>query len=220
MNKLLEEIAQLYTVKSHKELSRRLLSNSKEVLSNMLIDLLTIYFNDKNSSTLRQHILVTFAGFIPSTKKIGYNGYSKQSIDGIKPRYCEAKPSNINTNDEKIKKLSGAGNFTDYTFRRLNRDKKKNPLMIVGGFIDGRLIYIFRFPFNSRAFTDCLTKKLSNRFPQGEDVNGQYLRSAGFSLIDYRDIEDLELELFVSKKELDNYKAYITSTLYSVLAKK
>ena len=64
-------------------------------------------------------------------------------MSGTGSKFCEAKPKNINTNDEVLKKLNGSGNFTDYTFSRFERDKKENPLMIVGGFIDGRLIYIY-----------------------------------------------------------------------------
>lgn len=143
MNKNLEDIVKIYATKEHKVLFSNLLEKSKETIISILVDLLTVYFNDKNSSTLREYVLVLLSGFTPSESKIGYNGYKQKGINGAKTKFCEAKPKNINRNDETVKKLNGGGNFTDYTFERFNRDKEENPLMITGGFIDGRLILYF-----------------------------------------------------------------------------
>ncbi|MCY4576827.1 MAG: hypothetical protein OXB96_00105 [Candidatus Kaiserbacteria bacterium] len=216
MDKNLDEVIKIYATKSHKELSGNLLDKSKESVIAILINLLTVYFNDKNSSALREYILVTLSGFTPSERKIGYNGYRQKSLGGTGSKFCEAKPKNKNTND-KGKNLNGSGNFTDYTFARFKRDKKENPLMIVGGFIDGKLIYMFRFPFKSKSFTSALQTKLKKRFPRGKDRSGEYLRSASFTLKEYKDIRDLKLDVFISKKELAKQKKYITRNLFSVL---
>jgi len=93
MNKELVEVIKLYATKSHKELNDYLLGKSKNNLIAILTDLLTMYINDKNSSTLREFITVTIAGYEHIESKMGYNGY-KQSVYG-KPVMCSAKPQNI-----------------------------------------------------------------------------------------------------------------------------
>ncbi len=135
MNKELAEIVKIYATKSDKELIEYLLGKSKNNLIAVLIDLITIYINDKNSSTLREFITVTLAGYKHTEGKIGYNGY-KQNVYG-KPLKCEAKPQNIRSDGKR--KLNGGGNFTDYTHERLERDLQENLNMLVSGFIDGKL---------------------------------------------------------------------------------
>lgn len=53
MNKELAEIIRIYATKSDRELNEYLLGKSKNNLIAVLIDLITMYINDKNSSTLR-----------------------------------------------------------------------------------------------------------------------------------------------------------------------
>ncbi len=99
---------------------------------------------------------------------------------------------------------------------RLEKDKQKNPTMIIGGFIDGRLIYIFRFPFNSEGFIDRLESQLKNKFPDG-DQSGYFLRSASFSFTHYRTALNLEVDIFIGTKELELYKKHFTGKLYRVI---
>jgi len=134
MNKELAQVIKAYSTLSHKELNVLLIDKSKDNIIAILIDLLTQYFNDKNSSTLRQFLIVTMSGYEMNPEKIGYNGYRQSGI-GQPKEYCEAKPKNVNTSDKKLKRLNGDGNFTDYTWARFKKDKKTNPQMIVGGFL-------------------------------------------------------------------------------------
>lgn len=164
---------------------------------------------------MREFAVVSLSGFEQNSGKIGYNGYKHDGI-GNKTAYCEAKPKNVNTNDPKPKKLNGGGNFTDYTWARLKKDKKANPLMLVGGFIDGRLVYIFRFPFKSKDFIERLERQLADKFPDG-DRSGYFLRSASFGLNHYKDAYGLDVEVFVSKKELPEYRRSIAKGLYSFI---
>ncbi len=107
MNQDLIELIKLYTKSSHKEVSGFLLDKSKDGLVAMIIDLLTIYINDKNSSTIREFITVNIAGYQHSTKKIGYNGYKHSSLVGGEAVMCEAKPKNFNSEEYfKFKKKS------------------------------------------------------------------------------------------------------------------
>src|SRR3989344_5363589 len=133
MNKELSEVLKLYSTKPHKDFSDRLTNSSKETIISLFTDILTMYINDRNSSTLREYLTVTIAGYEHSENKIGFNGFRQNSIIGGKPIACEAKPKNFNTEDllafKKGKrktsptKLNGGGNFTDYTFARLLNDK-------------------------------------------------------------------------------------------------
>jgi len=128
MNNELSEVIKTYATKSHKELANLLLDKSKDKLISLLSDLLTIYINDKNSSTIREFLTVSMSGYTHRDTKIGYNGFKQSSEIGGDPIACEAKPQNINTEDNKKRKsprkLNGGGNFTDYTHKRLIKDKK------------------------------------------------------------------------------------------------
>lgn len=116
----------------------------------------------------------------------------------------------------KKNKLNGGGNFTDYTWERLDRDTEKNPAMLTAGFIDGKLVYIFRFPFNSESIVNRLKEQLKKRLPDG-DQKGHYLRSASFDLRHYEDIPELSHPFIVERKQLQAYRSCMTSRLYDHL---
>lgn len=110
MNQELAIILKLYATKPHKELNDYLIGKSKDTLSGILVDLITMYINDKNSSTIREFITVTLAGYNHEEKKIGYNGFKQDAFSG-KTIKCEAKPKNVDTNSESIDKLKGYRNL-------------------------------------------------------------------------------------------------------------
>lgn len=74
MNENLKKAIVLYAT-SESKLYDFLNSLSKPTLISILIDFLTIYFNDNNSSTLRELTALYIAGFEPLRGKLGYNGY-------------------------------------------------------------------------------------------------------------------------------------------------
>ncbi|MBX2931606.1 MAG: hypothetical protein KF781_06665 [Chitinophagaceae bacterium] len=125
MNQGLVQIVTYYATKPHKELSELLLNKSKDNLISILTDLLTAYINDKNSSSLREFVTVSIAGYKHNPNKLGYNGYKQNSAIGAEPISCEAKPKNIQTEgyDQKKSKpkLNGEGGFNDYTIERLKK---------------------------------------------------------------------------------------------------
>lgn len=90
MNQELVEVFQLYSIGSHKKLHNYLLGKSKDALIGTLVDLITIYINDKNSSTVREVITTTLAGYKHAGKKIGYNGFKQDIQIGSKVITCEA----------------------------------------------------------------------------------------------------------------------------------
>jgi hypothetical protein len=217
MNKELPEILSLYSTGTHQALSSYLVGKSKDTLIAILLDLLTMYINDKNSSTIREYLTVTLSGYTHKEKKIGYNGFKQDSFSG-KTTNCEAKPKNVDTNSSSPSKLKGYGNFSDYTFARLAKDLKEDSLnMLVSGFVDGRLIYIIEFPFSCPSFADNLKKQLMKRFPGGKDISTEYLRSASFDHRQFKDCDDLRIIFIAGKDELVKYKQYIVKDFYSFL---
>lgn len=226
MNKNLEEAIKTYSTSDHKELSSLLLGYSKDTLIALFSDLLTIYINDKNSSTLREFITVSIAGYTHNTHKIGFNGF-RQSANG-KPINCEAKPKNICSQDfadfksglrkNRPDRLNASGNFTDYTWKRLEKDRQSNLNMLVSGFIDGQLIYVLEFPFFTPSFISCLEKQLQRQFPNG-DEKGRYLRSASFAFKDFDKSENLKNVYILKKEKLKELQPYINSYLFEYLMK-
>lgn len=63
LNQELANVLKIYSTGTHQELSNYLVGKSKDTLIGMLLDLLTMYINDKNSSTIREFITVTMAGY-------------------------------------------------------------------------------------------------------------------------------------------------------------
>jgi len=227
MNKELSEVLKIYSTKPHNEFTTRLINSSKETVVSLFTDILTMYINDKNSSTIREYITVIMSGYNHSENKIGFNGFKQNSIIGGKPIACEAKPKNFNTEDlvsyqngtrkTKPSKLNGAGNFSDYTFARLKKDTEENPHMLTSGFVDGKLLYILEFPFNTKSFTDKLKIQLIKNFPDGEDKSGHFLRSANFDFRDYIDSQEVKKVYILPKSELENYSEFITGKFYEKL---
>ncbi len=219
MNSELSEVIKTYATKSHKDLANLLLDKSKDQLIALLTTLLTIYINDRNSSTLREFITVSLAGYKHQDTKIGYNGFKQSTAIGSGTIACEAKPQNINTEDNKIRKnprkLSGGGNFTDYTHKRLEKDLKADLNMLVSGFVDGELVYILESPFNYSGFVKNLKKKLKKRFPRG-DRSGQFLRSANFTFKDYEGCDDLKV-VYLKEETLEKHKNNFTKKFYDFL---
>lgn len=231
MNQELAKFITIYTKGTHKELSNYLIGKSKDTLIAMLVDLLTMYINDKNSSTIREFITVTLAGYEHKETKIGYNGFRQDAFISDKTIKCEAKPKNINT-EEFLKfikgerktspaKLNGGGNFTDYTPVRLEKDKNEKDLnMLISGFIDGKLIYIIEFPFNCPDFVNNLEKQIKKwkeKLTGSKSLRGQFLRSASFDYRHFIKCPKLKIVFLLKKEELLKYKDYITDGFYEFL---
>jgi hypothetical protein len=208
MNETLKKLIMRYSVENQEKLIKFLKGFSKPKLICTLLDLLTIYFNDKNSSKLRELTTLWICGFEPNLEKLGYNGYRLSFATG-KKEYCEVKPQNT---DNPKKKLNGGGSFNDYTKERFLKDLKENPTILISGFVGGKLIYIIEIKF------ECLKERLENllnkRFPQGRSP-GEFLRSASFSLKDY--INCPYLKLAYLRKDWKKFKDYLTIDLISFL---
>ena len=190
----LAEALKIYSMGSDDFCARMASDYNKPELVGLLSVLMTLYINDRNSSTLREFLTVSIAGYEHSEAKIGYNGFKTTGTG--ETIGCEVKPKNIRQQDvedylagkrtSSPAKLNGGGNFTDYTWARLAKDKEAAPNMLLSGFVDGRLLYVLEFPFNTQMFVERLENRLRRKFPDG-DVPGIFLRSADFDYSHYID---------------------------------
>jgi hypothetical protein len=176
-----------------------------DIPKELFVQLLTKYFNDKNSSTLREEVMCYISGNNPNPNKLGYDG--EGSVD-------ENKPKNYDTTNPKSKKLSGAGNYSDMTLKRNDNFINDNAIIHIGGFVDGKLVYQFKVPYVG--LSDHFNKQLDKRLPDGDKPN-HYLRSMNFSLTALKQCDDVELE-FLSA-DIDQYSGFMTKTLYTYLKK-
>jgi len=213
MNQDLIQVVIYYSTKPHKELNELLLSKSKDNLISSFTDLLTAYINDKNSSTLREFVTVSLAGYEHSSSKLGYNGFKQNSAIGGVPVACEAKPKNIQTegyDQRKTKpKLNGEGGFNDYTFDRLEKDIKNNLNILSSGFVDGELLYILEFPFS------VVYEHLKTKVPK-ERAIGTYTRMATFNFSHYGSNSKVKI-LYLNKKSIQNNEKYFNKNFYRFL---
>lgn len=221
MNQELANVIKIYSTQNHQTLSNYLIGKSKDTLIGILVDLLTMYINDKNSSTVREFITVTLAGYEHKEGKIGYNGFKQDVFISGKTIKCEAKPKNVDTNSDPLRKLNGGGNFTDYTFKRLERDKQEKDLnLLISGFVDGKLIYILEFPFVYSKFVDNLEiqlQKWEKKLKVGRKAVGQFLRSANFDYKDFVNCPSLKTIYLLDKTKLEECKPYIIKNFYEFL---
>ncbi len=231
MNQELAQTIKLYATAPHRQLSEYLIGKSKDTLIAMLVDLLTMYINDKNSSTIREFLTVTITGYQHKETKIGYNGFKQDAFLPGRTIKCEAKPKNFDSGEyERYRKgerktapakLNGGGNFTDYTPARLNKDLSEKDLnMLVSGFVDGKFVYIIEFPFNSPDFVKNLRNKIKRwqeKLKGSRTTTGQFLRSAEFDYRDYINCPNLKIIYILSKEELKKYRQYINRGFYEFL---
>lgn len=163
--------------------------------------------NDLNSSTFREDISLRLIGYENSPGKLGYDGF-----DTSANRQLEVKPKNFTGKS----KLSGSGNFTDYTWKRFQKYNDDNVKMVVSGFHFGKIAYILEFDFCEEQFQTRLKTQLTRRFPDG-DVKGQYLRSASFGWNHFNECKSLTLK-YISP-HIETYKGGFTGIFYRFLLK-
>jgi hypothetical protein len=127
-------------------------------LAAVLSEILMLYANDKNSSTLREWVVLRIAGCQQQVGKIGYNGY-KDNVP------YEVKPRNVRIGEKGRKRLSGDGNFTDFTYERLEKYVQDAVHILVAGFVDGNPIYVLDVPF------ECLRQHSDSNLMRNSPIN-------------------------------------------------
>lgn len=136
-----------------------------------LLELLDIYMNDKNSSTMRELITTILAGYDPIPGKMG-----RDAIDTQTGKEKECKPKNFNGTSPQ----RGEGCFNDYTRKRFIQDLNDD-LDIVGSlFVNGKCAFVIEY--NISAIKDKLDKQIHDKC---EVNNNSYVRSASWSYDSY-----------------------------------
>ena len=176
-----------------------------DVSKEIFLELMTKYFNDKNSSTLREEVMCYISGQEPNPNKLGYDG---------KGTVAEKKPKNYDTTNPKSKRLNGSGNYSDMTLKRHENFINDKAVIHIGGFVDGKIVYQFKVPYVG--LSDHFKKQLDKRLPDG-DKPTHYLRSMTFSLKALQQSNDVELEFLTPN--IDEYSGFMTKTLYTYLKK-
>lgn len=168
----------------------------------LLYEIIDIYLNDKNSSTLRQYITAVMCEYENSFKKLGYDAIDKYGF------HKEIKPVNISSN--KISKRYGMKiGFSDYTLDRFENDVKNNVNILHSLFVDGKLIYIIEFPIKD--FENKLKYHVDKEIIQNKQ---RYIRKAEFSF------KDVNINNVIIKFKVDNFESYkdlLTKSLYEYI---
>jgi hypothetical protein len=137
----------------------------------LLLQLLDIYMNDKNSSTMRELITVLLAGYESIPGKLG-----RDALDTRTNKEKECKPKNFNGTSPQ----RGEGCFNDYTRKRFEQDLTDS-LDIVGSlFVDGQCAFVVEYSID--AIKDKLEKQVHDKC---EVKSNAYVRSASWAYDSY-----------------------------------
>lgn len=204
---IIDKLIYFYSTDKIQEFNQTL---NKENNKEIIIQLIKQFINDKNSSTARERTILYECNYQPLLSKLGYDGQNEEG-------FCEVKLSNCDTSKQKPEKLNGSGSYSDYTWDRYHKHLKENPTLLIGGFIDGKLIYIFKIKYDSPKLKTHFYNKLYNYFGDSHLLRkpNHYLRSLQFNYKSY--IDDAELIYIASKTKLEYYKSYIVKDLYERL---
>jgi hypothetical protein len=194
------ELLNLISLYSKGELSKEtIIENHGE----MLMNLLELYINDSNSSTLREAITCQVVGIEYTGKKLGYD--SKETNEEIKPK-------NVKPGDKK--KLDGGGNYSDLTHKRHEKYIEDNVIIHMSGFVNGFLIYVIKI--NYRDLAPYLQIRLNKHLPNGDEPN-KYLRTAYFMYSVIKNAPSLEIEFL--RNNLNEYKSCFQKDFFIYLQK-
>jgi hypothetical protein len=138
--------------------------------------------NDKNSSLFREGVTLGILGLKQSVHKLGYDSDEHP---------IEVKPKNLSS--DSIKKFDGSGNFSDFTWKRHKKYKDDNVKMIVSGFLDGKLLFLVSFQYDSVDFVNEIERQLTKHLPNGDELN-RYARSVKFSYLHFKNSDSFKLE--------------------------
>lgn len=179
----------------------------KSLEPNVIKELLDKIMNDKNSSMARESVILKVAGYNHLEGKLNYDGFKDDE-------FVEVKLKNLDTSNLKSSKLNGEGSYSDYTWERYDHHLQDNPTILVGGFVDGKLIYIFKIKYSSKGIQNRIIERLTNFFgdkslPRKPNT---FLRSLGFNYSHYKD--DCELIYIASKEDLCYNEKYINKKLF------
>jgi hypothetical protein len=179
---------------------RNLDEKTKEEL---LLQMLNDMSNDKNSSTFREGVTLGVLGVKQSTKKLGYDSDDEPT---------EVKPKNLTI--ESNRKFDGSGNFSDFTWKRHKKYQEDNVKMVVSGFLEGKLMFLITFNYNSETFVQEIDRQLQRQLPNGDELN-RYVRSVKFTYKHFKDSDTFKIK-FLSPI-INEYEFKFTKPFFKIL---
>lgn len=169
-----------------------------------LLELLDIYMNDKNSSTMRELITTILAGYQDIPGKLG-----RDAVDPATGKEKECKPKNYNGTSPQ----RGEGCFNDYTRKRFNQDLNDD-LDIVGSlFVNGKCAFVVEY--NIDAIKDKLDKQIHDKC---ELKGNSYVRSASWSYDSYINHDSFKLHYIDRAVIEENPKCMVKPFRNAILA--
>lgn len=176
-----------------------------ETKERLLLELLGEMSKDKNSSTFREGVTLGVLGKNQSVTKLGYDSDEEP---------IEVKPKNISSDSNK--KFDGSGNFSDFTWARHKKYQNDNVKMMVSGFLDGKVLFVISFDYNSTDFVNEIERQLTKHLPDG-DVSSRYVRSVKFSYKHFNTSDSLKIEYL--SPEFKIFENKFTKPFYSFILK-
>lgn len=178
---------------------------SEELKTNLLFEILNEMSCDKNSSSFREGVTLGVLGKKQSVTKLGYDSDEEP---------IEVKPKNISSNSNK--RFDGSGNFSDSTWARHKKYVSDNVKMLVSGFLDGKVLFVISFNYNSPEFVKEVERHLIKHLPDG-DITSRYVRSVKFNYKHFMTSDSLKIEYLVP--ELSKFESKFTKPFYSSIIK-
>ena len=178
---------------------------SEELKTNLLLEILNEMSCDKNSSSFREGVTLRVLGKKQSVTKLGYDSDEEP---------IEVKPKNISSNSNK--RFDGSGNFSDFTWARHKKYVSDNVKMLVSGFLDGKVLFVISFNYNSPEFVKEVERHLIKHLPDG-DITSRYVRSVKFNYKHFMTSDSLKIEYLVP--ELSKFESKFTKPFYSSIIK-
>jgi len=180
-------------------------SISNEEKNKLIFDLLELNLTDPNFSSLAEEISINICGYKPHSIKHGYDGYIGDDYNSGY-EFIELKPQKTIS---KEKKLNGGGGYADYTLLRFDKDKSLGSRLFVGisGFVNGELLYIYKFPFNFPEFLSKIDYDTNRLIGKGKRV------LPSFNYLTYKNCPDIEL-IFI-RDNFDDYSDYLSKPFFN-----
>lgn len=187
--------------------SLQLVTTGKNPFTPLESELFTNWFNDSNSSKLRERITANVCGYKSSDLKLG-----RDCIDPITNIEKEIKPQLFTGNGKH--KLNGTSNFSDYHQEKFDKDLHDNLPIIHSTFAHNRLLYIVEYSFSS------ISNKLQDLIHEKCVVKGQrYVRTASWGWKHWIDDPTLKFHYF-DLELIKNNKQIFVGPFYNKLIKK
>jgi hypothetical protein len=134
-----------------------------------------------------------------------FDSYGKINLNIANISYLSASYVNIS------KDITVLGNTALY-----NLNVSDNVKMLVSGFLDGKVLFVISFNYNSPEFVKEVERHLIKHLPDG-DITSRYVRSVKFNYKHFMTSDSLKIEYLVP--ELSKFESKFTKPFYSSIIK-